>query len=180
MIVETSRFGELEIDENKVIEFPEGLPGFETHRRFTFVAHENALHGGASPFRWMQSLESSNLAFLAVEPKHYFADYAPKISSGELESIGLTSLCESVQLFAILTVPVGDPRGITANLLAPIAVNIDQRVGRQVVAMGDDYGLRHRLLGAQEDTASCSNVSRNGSKRNHNANGRVAVASSRE
>ena len=62
MQIETTRFGLLPIDENQVITFPEGLPGFESHRRFTLVQHPGS--DGRSPFQWLQSVDDGALAGL--------------------------------------------------------------------------------------------------------------------
>ncbi|MBV9850800.1 MAG: flagellar assembly protein FliW [Armatimonadetes bacterium] len=141
MQIDTTRFGALDIDEGAVLTFPEGLPGFEGCRRFVFVPH-----GGSGPFEWLQSVENGTLAFLAMRPHQIFPDYAPRVPAAELEALGLDKGAHGPRLYTLLTVPQGDPRGITANLLAPILVNPASRYARQVIVNNDEYGLRHRLL----------------------------------
>jgi flagellar assembly factor FliW len=145
MQIETTRFGLLPIDESQVITFPEGLPGFEKCRKFTFVQHPGS--DGRSPFQWIQSVEDGSLAFLAVEPHVIFPTYAPRLPKSELDSLYAGGpVSERPKLYSILTVPKGDPEGITANLLAPVVVNVRERVAKQIVATGEEYGLRHRLV----------------------------------
>ena len=148
MPFETTRFGSLSVDTHKMLTFPEGLPGFEGCRQFTLLPHHMAEGGKGSPFVWLQSLERGDLAFLAIEPHSIFPDYAPRIPRAELESLCLTE--ETVpRLYSLLTVPQGNPAGITANLMAPILINSSARVAKQVVLNTDQYGLRHRLIPAE-------------------------------
>ena len=146
MHIETTRFGALDVEERKVITFPDGLPGFEEHRLFTLVPHHTADGGKGSPFVWLQSLEDGGLAFLAMEPHQAFPDYAPRVPRAELESLALAEETARPRLYSLLTIPQGDPAGITANLMAPVVVNARARVAKQIVLNTDQYGLRHRLL----------------------------------
>ena len=147
MQIETTRFGALFIEDSRVITFPEGLPGFEGCRRFTLVPHPAAEGSAPSPFEWLQSVEDSSLAFLAMDPHLAFPQYAPRLPLGELKGLCLDSGDdEEASLLALLTVPQGDPQGVTANLMAPVVVNREARLGKQVVVSGEEYSLRHRLL----------------------------------
>ena len=146
MHIDTTRFGALDVDERKIITFTDGLPGFEKHRLFTLVPHHVAAGSKGSPFVWLQSLEDGGLAFLAMEPHQSFPDYAPRVPRAELEALALTGDAARPRLYAILTVPNGDPVGITANLMAPVVVNPRARLAKQIVLNTDEYGLRHRLL----------------------------------
>lgn len=147
MQIDTTRFGALPIDESRVITFPEGLPGFEGCRRFTLVPHPASEGGAASPFEWLQSVDDGALAFLAMDPHLAFPQYAPRLPVGELQNLCLDSGDdEKARLLALLTVPQGDPQGVTANLMAPLVVNRQARLGKQIVVSGEEYSLRHRLL----------------------------------
>jgi len=150
MQIESTRFGALDVEEWKVLEFPDGLPGFENRHLFTLVPHHTANNDKGSPFIWLQSLDDGGLAFLAMDPHQSFPDYTPHISVADLASLCLNedSGGESSRpcLYTLLTVPAGDPCGITANLMAPIVINTKNRLAKQVVLNSDIYGLRHRLL----------------------------------
>lgn len=145
MQLETTRFGALPINESRVLTFPDGLPGFEACRRFTLVPHPVPAGEAAGPFEWLQSVDDGALAFLAIDPRRIFAHYNPSLGATELQSLAL-DCCESGQLLSLLTVPKGDPCGITANLLAPVIVNPETRQARQVILTTDEYSVRHRLL----------------------------------
>ena len=147
MQIETTRFGALPIDENHVITFPEGLPGFEGCRQFTFIPHPTPEGADTSPFEWLQSVEDGSLAFLAMNPQVAFPHYTPRLPRTEMETLSLEQdRDEDTRVYTLLTVPKGDPEGITANLLAPVVVNAGARLGKQVVLTSDEYGLRHRLI----------------------------------
>jgi flagellar assembly factor FliW len=75
MRVETSRFGELEVDESSVINMPRGPIGFEDYTRFVLIEHRPD-----TEFRWMQSIDESTLAFVVVDPSKFFKDYEVEIS----------------------------------------------------------------------------------------------------
>lgn len=145
MHIETTRFGALSVDETRVVTFPEGLPGFEACRRFTLVPHPAPAGEADGPFQWFQSIDDGALAFLAMDPRCVFAHYKPHLAPTELQCIAL-DCCDSGHLYSLLTVPQGDPCGITANLLAPVVVNPETRVAKQFILASDEYGVRHRLL----------------------------------
>lgn len=141
MQIETTRFGALEFEEGCVLTFPEGLPGFESRRRFVLVPH-----GENSPFDWFQSVEEGALAFLTMRPHQIFPEYQPRIPVGDLEMIGLEKGAPGPEIYTLLSVPPGDPHGITANLLAPVLINPVSRRARQIIVNNEEYHLRHRLL----------------------------------
>jgi flagellar assembly factor FliW len=138
----------MEIDETGIVTFPDGLPGFETQHRFVFVPHQMPDPEKPSPFMWFQSLDDGRLAFLITNPVMFFSDYSPAISSVDREALGAMSNDAELHVYTLLTVPQGNPSGITANLLAPIVINIANLQGRQVIVNDDRYSLRHRLIPA--------------------------------
>ena len=152
MQLETSRFGTMEIDETGIVTFPDGVPGFENQHRFVFVPHRMPDPDKPSPFMWFQSLDDGRLAFLITNPHTFFPDYAPSISATDKEAIGAANDGELV-IYTLLTVPAGNPSGITANLMAPIVINLTALQARQVIINDDRYGLRHRLIPESVPTA---------------------------
>jgi flagellar assembly factor FliW len=136
----TSRFGELEIDAELVIDIPDGLIGFERSKRFVVITPDQ---GGS--FRWFQSLDDGAIAFPIVEPWQFKADYAPTISDSDARMLGLSHDTPKL-VFSVVTVPKSDPRAMTANLLAPLIINASTRRGRQVIVTDDHYTTRHSIL----------------------------------
>lgn len=136
--VPTARFGEIEVDEERVITCPEGLPGFPEARRFVLVDVRDT-----GVFYWLQSLDDPALAFLAAVPWPFFPDYEPELPEADQEALGLESAGDALVL-CLLTVQRAE-RAITANLMAPVVVNRASRVGRQVVLAEAGWPLQAPL-----------------------------------
>ena len=137
--VQTARFGNLIVNEEVVLTFPEGLIGNDKSKRFIVVRHaEN------SPFRWLQSLNEPNIAYPIIEPDQFRPDYAPTISEGDALFLKLDK-STLVLLFVIVTVPPENPQALTGNLLGPIVINTQTRQGRQVIVQDEGYFTRHPL-----------------------------------
>ncbi len=139
MNVFTTRFGVIVVDDSAIIETPEGLYGFEEVRKFCLVGNRPS-----SPFKWLQSLDDSSLAFVVADPFLFFPDYEVFLSDEDTESLALRSPEQAVVL-AIVTVP-SKPWRVTANLVAPLVLNVETRQARQVVLTDPRYTTRHRLL----------------------------------
>ncbi len=138
--IESSRFGTLEVEEEIIITFSEGLPSFEQCRRFVILTPDDN-----NPIRWLQSLEDGRLAFPIIDPWLFQPDYAPTISDLDAEKLQMDEQTPKL-LFVIVTVPRDNPQAMTANLLAPLLINLLTRQGRQVIVTNDNYHTRHRIL----------------------------------
>jgi flagellar assembly factor FliW len=139
MVIESTRFGSLDIDDRDILSFPEGLPGFGAEKAFAFLPY-----GPDSPFAFLQSVAEPNLTFLIVEPFAFFLDYQ-FVLPGEVEKALGLSKKNLPQIFAIVTVPE-KLEEMTANLLAPLVVNAVKRIAVQVVLEKVPYTTRHRLF----------------------------------
>jgi len=139
MVVKSTRFGTLEVEEKDILHFPEGLPGFADEKAFVFIPY-----GPQSPFAFLQSVAEPNLTFLIVEPFAFFADYRFELADDLAKAIGVSKKMPP-QVFAIVTVPE-KMEEMTANLLAPIVVNPARRLALQVVLEKVPYTTRHRLF----------------------------------
>jgi flagellar assembly factor FliW len=124
----TTRFGEIEFSEEVTLSFPDGVLGFPNDRRFILLEHN--VEG--SPFRWLQSLDDPDLAFIVVDPVLIEPRYQVEIDRDSATSIG-THQADACAVVAIVNVPHGNPLQMTANLKAPLVVNAETRVGRQLV-----------------------------------------------
>ncbi|MBC7075358.1 MAG: flagellar assembly protein FliW [Syntrophomonadaceae bacterium] len=143
MKIKSSRLGEVEIDEKSMVFFEEGIPAFEDRKRFIFLELE-----AESPFYYMQSVDDGELCFIVAIPNVFFPTYQPEIEKEDLEKIGLEDE-NDLMVFAILTVPE-DFKKTTANLMAPIIVNLKKNKGLQVVPMKSRYTTRHCIFPQQE------------------------------
>jgi len=107
-----TRFGEVEYDPDKTLEFPAGLIGFEDLRHF--IVMPNSKEG---PLFWIQSIEDHDIAFVLTDPTHFFRDYRVVADAGERARLGIT---EEEDCFALVVVTVPPSRKITLNMAAPI------------------------------------------------------------
>ena len=138
MKVDTTRFGPLEVPDEAVLEFPEGLIGFETCTRYVIVDRQDE-----KPVWWLQSLDRPEVAFILTDPRSVVPQYQPELASSDLESLELASINEA-QMHVMLVV-AGSPKEITANLLGPLVVNPRRRQGKQVILHNSGYSVAHRL-----------------------------------
>ena len=138
--VNTDRFGELEIDEKRVIKFKEGIPAFETEHEFIILPYDEE-----SPYYFMQSLTQPGLAFLLTIPEIFFPDYSAEIDDDTVDELGITNP-DRVLVYAMITIPNGSIRHMTANLLAPIVINVENMQAKQIVMEKSNYTTKHRLF----------------------------------
>lgn len=138
--VETTRFGTLEVASDLVLTFPEGLIGFEMFTRYTVVCTDDQ-----GVLRWLQSLDEPALAFPIIQPGIFRPDYTPTISDQDARFLGLTPEIPAL-VFAVVTVPPGRPREMTANLLGPLVINPLTRVGKQVIVQDERYNTKHHIM----------------------------------
>jgi flagellar assembly factor FliW len=135
MLVATLRFGEIEVDEEKVITFPAGVPGFESFRTFVMLTPDLDL-----PLSFMQSVEDGNLSFIVANPFLYFPDYDFELPVTVQQELGITGEGE-VTIFT--TVSINEQDEVSLNLLAPIVVNSRRRLGKQVILHNSTYRTKH-------------------------------------
>jgi flagellar assembly factor FliW len=130
----------MEIEERQIIDFPDGIPGFDYVRKFVLLdtMDEN------SPLKWLQSYDEPELAFVIIRPVDFMREYELVVSMSDLESVGAEG-AEKLLVFAIVTIP-SNPSDMTANLQGPVIINPDKRLGRQAISLSDRYSVRHRIL----------------------------------
>lgn len=128
--METTRFGEIEIDPETVISFPDGLPGFPDVRGITLIKVSDD-----QPFYWLQDVDRGDLAFLSVVPWEYFPEYELALSDDDESALEVDDPADLLVL-ALVTIDRDVPL-VTANLLGPIVINQTKRLARQTVLLGD-------------------------------------------
>lgn len=138
--VNTLRFGEIEIDEEKVIHFEDGIPAFEEEHEFIIIPYDDD-----SPYVFLQSLSTPELAFLMTMPFVFFPDYEFELDDENQEKLGITSQ-EDMLIYTLLTIPGGKVPEMTANLMAPVVVNSATMQARQIVLDKSRYTTKHRLF----------------------------------
>jgi flagellar assembly factor FliW len=139
VIIKTGRFGQLEVGEDEVISVPQGILGFPEYRKFCLVDP-----GDDTLILWLQSLDNSEIAFPILEPKIFKGDYAARLSAVELRELKLESINQSA-VFSILTIPE-DVTQMTANLKAPVVINLMGQIAKQVVLQENEYTIKHEMF----------------------------------
>jgi len=132
-IIKSSRFGEMVVDQERVITLTSTLPGFPETRRFALRQHSSK-----SPFMWLQSLDNPELAFVVIEAKRLVPLYDPEIPLGALRELG-DSADHGLEMLLILAIPKGKPEAMTANLLGPLVINPATRLAKQVLLDPERY-----------------------------------------
>ena len=141
MLIKTRYFGEIDVDDEKIIMFEDGLIGFENLKQFTLIYNNESESSGA--VTWLQSLDEPLVAFPALSPFYVMADYNPIVEDEVLAPLGpLTE--ENTAIFLTLTVP-SDITKMTTNLKAPIIINADTKKGCQVIAENPDYVVKYNI-----------------------------------
>ena len=139
MKIESTRFGELEVAEEQLINFPHGIPGFPDEKTFVYILQDED-----SPFSFLQSTTEVHLSFLLADPFAFIKDYEFVLEDDIAEELGLSQE-NPPQVFLIASVKekLAD---MTVNLLAPVVVNGINRTGRQVILDKSEYSIRHKLF----------------------------------
>ena len=141
MLVKTKHFGEIDIEESKILTFDEGLIGFEDNKRYTILFNTESKRKGT--ISWSQSLDEPMLALPVVSPFVAMADYNPVVEDEVLAPLGELN-DENLVILLTLTVP-SDLTKMTVNLKAPIIINADTRKGCQAIAENPDYVVRYGI-----------------------------------
>jgi flagellar assembly factor FliW len=135
MQITTSRFGCVSIDAEDILVFPNGLVGFEQSRHWVLLADSQQESVG-----WLQSLSNPQLAVPVVSPRRYVPDYQARVTHSQLETLQLAD-SDALYVLCVLSRNRGQ---LTANLQAPVLVNLDRNLGCQVVTT-DEQPLQHAL-----------------------------------
>lgn len=139
MIISTTRFGQVEIKESDVLTFPEGLLGFSDLRKFVLLDDPSD-----EIFAWLQSCELSAIAFPVLEPDIFAESYNATLSKSDIEALQLKESAKA-HYFSIITIPE-DPTLMTANLKAPIVVNMLAKLARQCVLQDNNLAIREPIF----------------------------------
>jgi flagellar assembly factor FliW len=136
--INTTRFGELEVEKKDIITFKEGLLGFEHLKRFFIVDP-----GDQTLILWFQSIDDEKTAFPIIEPKIFQPDYSVRLLPAELNSLNLDTVTEA-SVYTILTIPKAVTE-MSANLKAPIIINNSSKEARQIVLQDSKLEVRYSM-----------------------------------
>jgi flagellar assembly factor FliW len=134
----TSRFGEIAIEQEKLLTFTQGIPGFEDKRSFIMLQPDLEI-----PFTFMQSAEDGNLAFLVTDPFLYFPEYQFDLPEGTQEELEIKNP-EDIMIRSIVSIH-SETNEFALNLLGPIIVNTQRKIGKQVILHQSSYKTKHPI-----------------------------------
>ena len=144
MDIETTRFGRLSVEDERIITYPGGLLGFPDHTRFALIQT-----GEENYFFWLQSVDDANLAFVVTDPSIFFKDYEVPVREETAADIQLTDM-NYAQIFVICNKV---EEWLTGNLLGPLVVNAANRLAQQVVLTEKKWTTRQPLMMLQSEVA---------------------------
>ena len=143
MKIQTTRFGEVDVDSNRVIRFPKGLLGFPKYQEYVLIeSGDKARANEESNFWWLQSTDLPELAFVVTDPTLFVSTYKVPIHPEQMLGLGLTS-SDDAQVFVIV-----NKRGnvLTGNLQGPLVINVGSRCGEQLVLSDRRFTTRVPLV----------------------------------
>ncbi|MGQ0627552.1 MAG: flagellar assembly protein FliW [Phycisphaerales bacterium] len=147
MEVRTTRFGTVEIAEDRVIEFPKGLLGFASCTRFCLLKPSEE-----ACFHWMQSLDDPGLAFVVTDPLLFVPDFTVPIRPEQMSELKLRRTEDAKVMVIVNKVE----QTLTGNLQGPIVINVDSRVAEQFVLAEKRWTTRHPLVKLAEPAQALS------------------------
>ncbi|WAM37233.1 flagellar assembly protein FliW [Caldicellulosiruptor acetigenus] len=137
-VVKSRVFGELEVSEENIIFFEEGIPAFENLKKFVIIKEDE------SPFYWLQSIEDKDIAFVIINPFEIKPDYEFDLPDEVVSKLEIDSP-QNVAVFCIVVIPE-DVKQTRVNLKAPIIINVNKRKGMQYLLDDERYPLRYYLF----------------------------------
>jgi len=140
MKINTSRFGEIEINEDLIFNFIEPILGYDSLQKYVLVDNQPD-----SPFKWLQSMENGDVAFPVTFPTYFGIDYQFVIPEDKSKKLELTG-ADNLITFNIVCIPQGKPEESTINLAGPIVVNAENKNGMQLVLTNTKYTVKHKLF----------------------------------
>lgn len=139
MKLKTPYLGEVEYEKDEVIEFKQGLYGFEEKQSFILVN----LDDPEFPFNWLQSIEDEELSFVLTSPFLFVENYEFELPDQVAEALDIKKLEDALILSTVVLNE--ELHQSTMNLQAPIIINRNSNKGRQII-LEEDYDLKHKFL----------------------------------
>ena len=140
MKIKTKVFGEVTIDDDKVIHFPAGIIGFPDMTEFTLIHDEDK---GTGSIHWLQSMQEAAFAMPVMDPLIVKPDYNPEIEDELLSQIGKLDP-EEILVLVTVTVP-SDLTKMSVNLRGPIIINAAEKKACQVIVEGEAYAVKYPI-----------------------------------
>ena len=137
MNIETTRFGTVEVDDARIVNFPSGLLGFSSYRQFVLLQPDDD-----GVFYWLQSVEAPDLAFVVTDPSLWTPEYKANIRREQMDELSLGEIGDA-QVLAIVN--KRDDK-LTLNLQGPLVINIANCTGMQLVLADKRWSTRQEIV----------------------------------
>lgn len=139
MQVETAHFGVIEINDADFIYFPLGIPGFENSKKYALIGND----AGESVFFWLQSIDMPELCFVVTDPFMIYDGYGVDV---EDEDVALLKITDANKILTLTIVIIPENiNEIRVNLKAPILINLEKKLGKQIIQQDDNLPVRYYL-----------------------------------
>lgn len=149
MKVKTTRFGDIEVDKSALFEFKSPILGYDDELEFILIEHKDN-----SNFKWLQSTQSPELAFVVTMADFWGIEYVYELPETTQEELEIES-ADDVMTLNIVLIPKENPRASTINLLAPLIFNINTKKGSQTVLTGSNFKVNHPLFNNSGNEVAC-------------------------
>ena len=137
MILNTTRFGSVQIDDDRIITFAKGMLGFNEFTRYALLQPNDD-----SYFFWLQSIDAMDLAFVVTDPRLFVSSYRIPFKREQMEELGLESL-DDAEVYVIVN---KHDDVLTGNLQGPLVINVATRIGQQLVLSDRRFTTRVPLV----------------------------------
>lgn len=139
MNISTRLFGNVEIDESKIITFDEEIPGFAGLKRYLFMLNDET-----GPFYWLQSIDDTDIVFPIIDVLAYLPNYDPLITVDDLASLGKCENPENIMVYNIVVIPE-KIEDISVNLKAPVVINLETLKAKQIISSNEEYKIKYYI-----------------------------------
>ena len=141
MIISTRQFGDVEIDEERIVSMPKGMPGFPGKQRYILLSHEEI-----DPFLTLQSVDDPDLAFALMDPFLFLKEYPVDVETAVKEMNWQVEKSEELFVYTIINASGDKPEEITANLAGPILIHTGINQGVQLVIPDESFSHKHPIF----------------------------------
>ena len=140
MILNTTKFGEVEINSELIFDFVAPILGYEHLKKFVLIDHQTD-----SPFKWLQSTEDMNIALPITVPACFGIDYEFYMPEDAVNKLALNN-SENLLTINIVNIPAQHPKGATVNLAGPVVINLENNYAMQLVLLDANHSVKHKLF----------------------------------
>lgn len=148
MVIQTKDFGAVEVSEQDIIHFPQGIYAFEDVKEYVVLKPD-----GENTIMRLQSVHGEHPRFIIFDPFFILDDYTPEITKDMLHTLKASSP-KDISIFVIAVIPEKF-HDATVNLKSPLLVNFDSHLGMQAILDGSDYSISYPIFSAEEEGATC-------------------------